>query len=199
MKLRMMAKKSTLYQAASKDSGVVAELNEGDEVEFRRVDKKKKDDPWVEVETAKGEKGFLSGKTRMNLVKRVKLLNESADIYASMSEESEKIGQIAKGDVVWVFESPKISGTQWYRIYTAEKLEGYLTDAAKFKETNENPLGTFRRDTVNSAILVVLGIIVIFVKTNSAAGSWLPILGLATIVFGTVRIGLSVLKYLRAK
>jgi hypothetical protein len=108
-----MAKKSTLYQAASKDSGVVAELNEGDEVEFRRVDKKKKDDPWVEVETAKGEKGFLSGKTRMNLVKRVKLLNESADIYASMSEESEKIGQIAKGDVVWVFESPKISGTQF--------------------------------------------------------------------------------------
>ena len=199
MKLRMMAKKSTLYQAASKDSGVVAELNEGDEVEFRRVDKKKKDDPWVEVETAKGEKGFLSGKTRMNLVKRVKLLNESADIYASMSEETEKIGQIAKGDVVWVFESPKINGTQWYRIYTAEKLEGYLTDAAKFKETNENPLGTFRRNTVNSAIVVALGIIVMFVKTNSATGSWLPILGLATIVFGTVRIGLSVFKYLRAK
>jgi hypothetical protein len=199
MKLRMMAKKTTLYQAASKDSGVVAELNEGDEVEFRHVDKKKKDDPWVEVETDKGEKGFLPGKTRMNLVKRVKLLNESADIYASMSEESEKIGQITKGDAVWVFESPKINGTQWYRIYTAEKLEGYLTDASKFKETNENPLGTFRRDVINSAIVVVLGIIVMFVKTSSATSAWMPILGLATIVFGTVRIGLSVFKYLRAK
>ncbi|HTX78734.1 MAG TPA: SH3 domain-containing protein [Longilinea sp.] len=199
MKLRMMNKKSPLYQAASKDSVVVAELNEGDEVEFRKVDKKKKDDPWVEVETDQGMKGFLPGKTRMNVVKRVKLLNKSADIYASMSDQSEKVGQIAKGDAVWVFESPKVNGVQWYRVYNAEKVEGYLTSDAKFKETDENPRGSFIRDIINAIILVVLGVILMFVNTNSNTGPWIPILGLATIVFGLARVMMVTVKYLKSK
>jgi len=198
MKLRMVSKKTALHQAANNESVVIAELNEGDEVEYVRIEKKK-DDPWVEVKTAKGEKGFISGKSRMNVVKKIRLQSSPVALYAGTSETSEKLGEFKAGDILWLFESPKINGAQWFRVHSSEGLVGYITGSTKIKELEDNPMGGLRREIFNSAILIVLGIVLLFIKTNSSATQLLPILGLATIVFGAVRIAYTLFKYRRSR
>jgi hypothetical protein len=194
----MVSKKTTLHQAASANSLVVAELNEGEEVEYIRIEKKK-DDPWIEVKTGNGDKGFVSGKSRMDVVKKIKLQSSPVVLYASTAETSEKLGEFKSGDILWLFESPKINGAQWFRVHSSEGLVGYISGKTKIKELDDNPVGGQSREIFNSAILVVLGIVLMFVKTSSSFAQWLPILGLATIVFGAVRIAYTLRKYQRAR
>lgn len=172
-------------------------LRKGDVVDTGKVIRKKKDS-WVEVTLAGGQKGFISGNTRIFVVRQIEITSET-ELVAAPVENPKVIKALPKGSVVTAVGVEKNDAGSWYNVKDAEGVEGFITSRAKYRVYQEPTTGGGTRLMVTGAIFAVMGIVFLVTSFQQANSSSTMFLTIGLIGLGAVQLVQGFLQWRKAK
>jgi hypothetical protein len=186
-----------VYSEAKEGAISIFSLRKGDEVETGKVTRKKKES-WVEVTLDSGQKGFISGQTRIFVVRKIELMTET-QMFDAASESAELVKALPKGTVVSAVGVEKEGSNTWYLVREENGEQGYVNGRSKYKAYQEATLGGGKKLIITGGVFAVMGLVflVVSMSQQSTSSSLFLIIGL--IGLGLVQVVQGVLQYRKAK
>jgi uncharacterized protein YgiM (DUF1202 family) len=186
-----------VYSEAKEGAISIFSLRKGDEVETGKVTRKKKES-WVEVTLDSGQKGFISGQTRIFVVRKIELMTET-QMFDTASESAELVKTLPKGTVVSAVGVEKEGSNTWYLVREENGDQGYVNGRSKYKVYQEATLGGGKKLIITGGVFAVMGLVflVVSMSQQSTSSSLFLIIGL--IGLGLVQVVQGVLQYRKAK
>lgn len=172
-------------------------LKKGDIVETGKVIRKKKES-WVEVTLTGGQKGYISGNTRIFVVRQVEISSET-ELVAEPVENPAVLKTLPKGSVVMAMGVEKNDAGSWYKIHDADGTEGYITSRAKYRVYQEPTVSGGTRLMITGAIFAVMGIVFLVTSFQQANTSSTMFLTIGLIGLGIVQLVQGLLQWRKAK
>lgn len=186
-----------VYSEAKEGAISIFSLRKGDEVETGKVTRKKKES-WVEVTLDSGQKGFISGQTRIFVVRKIELMTET-QMFDAASESAELVKALPKGTVVSAVGVEKEGSNTWYLVREENGGEGYINSRSKYKVYQEATLGGGKKLIITGGVFAVMGLVFLFVSMSQQSTSSSLFLIIGLIGLGLVQVVQGVLQYRKAK
>ena len=197
MKAIMVEDVVRVTSEATNEAISIFSLKKGDIVETGKVIRKKKDS-WVEVTTDGGQKGYISGQTRIFVVRQVEITSET-DLVAAPTENPTVLKTLPKGSVVLAMGVEKNEAGSWYKITDSENVEGFINSKAGYRIYNEPTVGGGTRLMITGAIFAVMGIIFLVTSFQQPNASSTMFLAVGLIGLGLVQLVQGFMQWRKAK
>jgi uncharacterized protein YgiM (DUF1202 family) len=186
-----------VYSEAKEGAISIFSLRKGDEVETGKVTRKKKES-WVEVTLDSGQKGFISGQTRIFVVRKIELMTET-QMFDAASESAKLVKALPKGTVVSAVGVEKEGSNTWYLVREENGELGYVNGRSKYKVYQEATLGGGKKLIITGGVFAVMGLVFLFVSISQQSTSSSLFLIIGLIGLGLVQVVQGVLQYRKAK
>jgi hypothetical protein len=142
------------------DEGLsIASVRTGEEMELGKVIRKRKE-AWVEITLASGAKGYISGHTRIFVIKKVQLLSESAEMVESTAEGAAVLRTFAKKDIFEAIGVEKVEGLDWVHVRDTAGKTGYMRQNVKIKVYQEPTRAAGKKMMITGGIFALLGVVI---------------------------------------
>lgn len=180
---------STQVFAAPEDQTIsLTTLHMDDEFEIGKVVRKKRQ-AWVEVTLDSGLHGYISGEAHIFGLRKVQLVESSAEMRAEPSSTSEMIKTISKGDVFFTLRVEKTEEGGWVRVRDLSDMEGYISGKTKIRVMQAATRTEARKTLILGAIMTVVGIafgVVSYLARGTSSTTYYLAIGF--IVFGALQL-----------
>ena len=188
-----------VYAEASDQTLSITSLRKGEEFELGKVSRKKKE-VWVEVILDSGQTGFISGETKIFVIKKVQFFADNIEAHEAPTNESAVIKTYPKKTIVTAvgYESDEAKG--WVKIIDAEGQTGYVRGEAKIRVYQEASVANGKKQMFSGGMFAVLAAaFYIFSLNKGETTSNMSILIVAVFAFGLMQIVQGFLEYNKAK
>lgn len=199
MKVKILDPRVTVYAEMDLNSTPLTQLVADNEVELGGV-KKKEGKDWVAVVLPGGQKGYLSGETKIYPIKQVSLLQKDVDVYTSPSEGSLVKTRLKKGAKFYLAGSAKQDGKDWVKIREFSGSEGYIDGKTRIQMIPEVTKAVGRKNMIYGALWFFGGLIVTvgtYSAASSSGGTYLVTWG--AIIFGAIQFLQGLYQYATSK
>ena len=197
MKAIMVEDVVKVTSEATNEAISIFSLRKGDIVETGKVIRKKKDS-WVEITTDGGQKGYISGQTRIFVVRQVEITSET-ELVAAPTENPTVLKTLPKGSVVLAMGVEKNDAGSWYKVHDSEGVEGFINSKARYRIYNEPTVSGGTRLMVTGAIFAVMGIIFLVTSFQQPNASSTMFLTVGLIGLGLVQLVQGFMQWRKAK
>ena len=197
MRAIMIEESVRVYSEAKEGAISIFSLRKGDEVETGKVIRKKKES-WVEVTLDSGQTGFISGQTRIFVVRKIELMTET-ELLDAPSEKANLIKAMPKGTVVSAIGVEKEDKNVWYLVREENGGQGYVNGRSKYKVYQEATIGGGRKLMITGGVFAVMGLVFLVVSMGQQSTSSSLFLIIGLIGLGLVQVVQGVLQYRKAK
>jgi uncharacterized protein YgiM (DUF1202 family) len=177
----------------------ITSIRKGEEFELGKVTKKKKE-VWVEVTLSSGQTGFISGETKIFVIKKVQFFGDGIEAHESPSKDSPVIKTYPKKTVVTAvgYESDDAKG--WVKILDADGLTGYVRGESKIRVFQEPTKENGKKQMYTGGMFAILAAaFYIFSISKAQSTSNMSILIVAVFAFGLMQLVQGILEYNKAK
>ncbi len=181
----------------SEEALSLTSLKKGDVVETGKVIRKKKLS-WVQVTLSGGQTGYISGQTRIFVIREVELTAETSLLDAP-ADNAAAVTSLPKGTVVSATGVEKNDGGTWYKVTTNTGAEGYISSRAKYRMYQEATTSGGTRLMVTGGIFSVLGIVFLVTSFSQQTTSSSTFLIVGLIGLGIVQLVQGFLQWRKAK
>lgn len=175
----------------------IMSLKKGDVVETGKVIRKKKAS-WVQVTLPGGQTGYISGQTRIFVIRQVELAAE-ANLLAAPAETAAILKTLPKGAILSATGVLDGEGGKWYKVTDTAGTEGYITSRAKYRMYQEPTVSGGTRLMITGGIFTALGILFLVTSFNQQTASSTTFLTVGLIALGLVQLVQGLLQLRRAK
>jgi hypothetical protein len=160
------------------DAISIFSLKKGDIVETGKVIRKKKDS-WVEVTTSSGQTGYISGQTRIFVIRQVELTG-ATDLLNTPSTDATVVKTLPKGGIISAVGVEKNDSGTWYHVTDDAGADGYISSRAKYRVYQVPTTSGATRLMITGAVFAAMGLIFFFTTSDlsSASSSLFLIIGL---------------------
>ncbi len=172
-------------------------VKKGDVVETGKVTRKKKES-WVEVTLPGGQKGFISGATRIFVMRQIELATET-NLMDKPAEDAAVLKACPKGTVLTAVGVEKSDSATWYRVAESNGAEGYINSRAKYRIYQEPTVGGGTRLMITGAIFTFLGIAFLVSSLSQGNNTSSMFLTVGLIVLGGVQLVQGYMQWRKAK
>jgi hypothetical protein len=186
VKARIIEQGSKVYSQQDLYSTPLTELAQGSEVELGGV-KTKAGKAWVSVTLPNGEKGYLTGDTRVFHLKPATLVQNSVNVYAQPSAQSMVRATFRKNAKFLLTETVKQDATAWVKVRDAAGNEGFIEGSTRIKVIPEVTKAVGQRNMLVGALWCIGGTVVTVVTYNIASSS--PSGGTYFVAWGAIIFG----------
>lgn len=186
-----------VYSEAKEGAISIFSLRKGDEVETGKVTRKKKES-WVEVTLDSGQKGYISGQTRIFVIRKIELMTET-ELFDAASEGAALVKALPKGTVVSAIGVEKEDKNTWYLVREESGEQGYVNGRAKYKVYQEATTGGGKKLIITGGIFAAMGLVFLVVSMGQQSTSSSLFLIIGLIGLGLVQVVQGVLQYRKAK
>ncbi|MRS04070.1 SH3 domain-containing protein [bacterium] len=177
----------------------ITSLKKGDEFELGKVSRKKKE-VWVEVTLSSGQTGFITGETKIFVIKKVQFFADNIESHEAPSQESAVIKTYPKKTVVTAVGYESDEGKGWVKIIDADGVTGYVKGEAKIRVYQEATKENGKKQMFSGGMFAVLAAaFYIFSYTKGQTTSNMSILIVAVFAFGLMQVVQGFLEYNKAK
>jgi hypothetical protein len=197
MRAIMIEESVRVYSEAKEGAISIFSLRKGDEVETGKVIRKKKES-WVEVTLDSGQTGFISGQTRIFVVRKIELMTET-ELFDAPSEKANPIKAMPKGTIVSAIGVEKEDKNTWYLVREENGGQGYVNGRSKYKVYQEATIGGGRKLMITGGVFAVMGLVFLVVSMGQQSTSSSLFLIIGLIGLGLVQVVQGVLQYRKAK
>jgi hypothetical protein len=197
MRAIMIEESVRVYSEAKEGAISIFSLRKGDEVETGKVIRKKKES-WVEVTLDSGQTGFISGQTRIFVVRKIELMTET-ELFDAPSEKANLIKAMPKGTIVSAIGVEKEDKNVWYLVREENGGQGYVNGRSKYKVYQEATIGGGRKLMITGGVFAVMGLVFLVVSMGQQSTSSSLFLIIGLIGLGLVQVVQGVLQYRKAK
>ncbi|PKO00848.1 MAG: hypothetical protein CVU43_13770 [Chloroflexi bacterium HGW-Chloroflexi-5] len=188
-----------VYAEASNQTLSITSLKKGDEMELGKVSRKKKE-VWVEVTLDSGQKGFITGETKIFVIKKVQFFSDNIEAHEAPSQESAVIKTYPKKTIVTAVGYESDEGKGWVKIIDAEGLTGYVKGEAKIRVYQEATKENGKKQMFSGGMFAVLAAAFYFFSLNKGEStSNMSILIVAVFAFGLMQVVQGFLEFNKAK
>ena len=197
MRAIMTEESVRVYSEASEGAISIFSLRKGDEVETGKVIRKKKES-WVEVTLDGGQTGYISGQTRIFVVRKIELMTET-ELFETASEGATLVKALPKGTIVSAIGVAKEDKNTWYLVREENGGQGYVNGRSKYKVYQEATTGGGKKLIITGGVFAVMGLVFLFVSMSQQSTSSSLFLIVGLIGLGLVQVVQGVLQYRKAK
>lgn len=177
----------------------ITSLKKGDEFELGKVSRKKKE-VWVEVTLASGQTGFISGETKIFVIKKVQFFADNIEAHEAPSAESAVIKTYPKKTVVTAVGYESDEGKGWVKIIDQDGLTGYVKGESKIRVYQEATKENGKKQMLSGGMFAVLAAaFYIFSMSKEQTNSNMSILIVAVFAFGLMQLVQGFLEFNKAK
>ncbi|MCX6056438.1 MAG: hypothetical protein NTZ74_16305 [Chloroflexi bacterium] len=113
---------------------------------------------WVHATLPTGIVGYISGSTKVFLIKKVQLLAKSTNMQNTPDEAGICIKTLSKGTVLTAIGVDKENGKGWVRVRDPLGVEGYIRGNARIKAYQEITPATSKKTMITGVIIAGFGI-----------------------------------------
>jgi hypothetical protein len=163
MKAILTDETTRIFSEPKEESISIASVRKGEEMELGKVIRKKKE-AWVEITLPSGAVGYIAGGTKIFVIKKVQLLNNTADVYESPSEASKVVKTYVKKDIFDAVGVEKVDNLDWVKVRDESGQIGYVRQNVKIKIYQVPSKSSGKKLMITGGIFAGLGI-VIFVSS----------------------------------
>lgn len=197
MKAIMVEEVVRVISEPSDEALSVFSLKKGDVVETGKVIRKKKVS-WVAVTLPGGQTGYISGQTRIFVIRLVEL-SAATDVMDAPTENPTVIKTLPKGAVVSAVGVEKNDSGTWYHITDDAGTDGYISSRAKYRMYQEPTVTGGTRLMITGGIFAGLGIVFLVSSFSQATTSSSLFLVVGLIGLGVVQVVQGFLQRRKAK
>jgi hypothetical protein len=172
-------------------------IKKGEVVETGKVTRKKKES-WVEVTLPGGQKGFISGATRIFVMRQIELTAET-NLLDKATEDATVIKTCPKGTIFTAVGVEKSDSATWYHVTESEGGDGYINSRSKYRIYQEATVGGGTRLMITGGIFIVLGVAFLVSSLSQGSNSSSMFLTVGLIALGGVQFVQGFLQWRRAK
>jgi uncharacterized protein YgiM (DUF1202 family) len=186
----ILTNESTAVYAAPDDQTIsIATLHLDEEFEIGRVMRKKRQ-TWVEVTLDSGVKGYIKGVEHIFALRKVQLVDSSAEMRSEASAASNLIRTLSKGDAFFTLRVVKTDEGGWVRVRDLNNTEGYISGKTKIRVVQAATRADARKMLILGAIMAVIGILfgVGSYLSQAANNTIYYYLAIGFIVFGVMQL-----------
>lgn len=177
----------------------ITSLKKGDEFELGKVSRKKKE-VWVEVTLDSGQKGFITGETKIFVIKKVQFFADGIEAHETPAQENPVIKTYPKKTVVTAVGYESDEGKGWVKIVDAEGLTGFVRGESKIRVYQEPTKENGKKQMFSGGIFAVLAAVFYFFSLgNAQSTSNMSILIVAVFAFGLMQLVQGILEFNKAK
>jgi hypothetical protein len=177
----------------------ITSLKKGDEFELGKVSRKKKE-VWVEVTLDSGQIGFITGETKIFVIKKVQFFADGIEAHETPSPESAVIKTYPKKTVVTAVGYESDEGKGWVKIIDSEGLTGFVKGESKIRVYQEPTKANGKKQMFSGGVFSILAAIFYISSLNKAQStSNMSILIVAVFAFGLMQLVQGILEYTKAK
>ena len=188
-----------VYAEASNQTLSITTLKKGDEVELGKVSRKKKE-VWVEITLDSGQTGFISGETKIFVIKKVQFFSDNIEAREAPSAESAVIKTYPKKTIVTAVGYESDEGKGWVKIIDESGLTGYVKGEAKIRVYQEASKANGKKQMLSGGVFAVLAVaFYFFTSSQGENASNMSILIVAVFAFGLMQVVQGYLEYNKAK
>lgn len=188
-----------VYAEASNQTLSITTLKKGEEIELGKVSRKKKE-VWVEVTLDSGQTGFISGETKIFVIKKVQFFADNIEAHESPSNESAVIKTYPKKTIVTAVGYESDEGKGWVKIIDAEGLTGYVRGESKIRVYQEATKENGKKQMFTGGMFAFLAAaFYIFSISKGQTTSNMSILIVAVFAFGLMQLVQGFLEFNKAK
>jgi hypothetical protein len=166
-------------------------------VETGKVTRKKKES-WVEVTLDNGQTGYISGQTRIFVVRKIELMTET-ELFDAASEGATLVKSLPKGTIISAIGVAKEDKNTWYLVREENGGQGYVSGRAKYKVYQEATTGGGKKLIITGGVFAIMGLVFLFVSMSQQSTSSSLFLIIGLIGLGLVQVVQGVLQYRKAK
>lgn len=175
----------------------IMSLKKGDIVETGKVTRKKKSS-WVQVILPGGQTGYISGQTRIFVIRQVELAAET-NLLSAPAETAAILKSLPKGSILSATGVVDGEGGKWYKVTDASNNEGYIPGRSKYRMYQEATVSGGTRLMITGGIFTALGILFLVTSFNQQTASSTTFLTVGLIALGVVQLVQGFLQLRRAK
>ena len=172
-------------------------LKKGDIVETGKVIRKKKVS-WVAVTLPGGQTGYISGQTRIFVIRQVELSTET-EVMDAPSDAPKILKSLPKGTVISAVGVDKNDSGTWYHVTDNAGTDGYISSKSKYRMYQEPTMSGGTRLMVTGGIFAALGIVFLVTSLSQATSSSSLFLVVGLIGLGVVQFVQGFLQWRKAK
>ena len=172
-------------------------LKKGDIVETGKVIRKKKVS-WVAVTLPGGQTGYISGQTRIFVVRQVELSMET-ELLDAPSESPTVLKTLPKGTVLSAVGVEKNDHGTWYHVSDNAAIDGYITSKTKYRMYQEPTVSGGVKLMITGGIFAILGVIFLISSFSQTTTSSSLFLVVGLIGLGGVQLVQGFLQWRKAK
>lgn len=177
----------------------ITSLKKGEEFELGKVSKKKKE-VWVEVTLASGQTGYITGETKIFVIKKVQFFADNIEAHESPSLDSAVIKTYPKKTVVTAVGYEKDEAKGWVKIIDADGLTGYVRGEAKIRVYQEATKENGKKQMFSGGMFAILAAaFYIFSLNQGQTANNMSILIVAVFAFGLMQLVQGSLEFNKAK
>ncbi len=200
MKARIIEQPAKIYGEADMNSPALMELAIGRELELGAVTKKDGKD-WVAVTLPTGQRGYVSGDTRIYHIKRATLLQGKATVFVEPKAQSIIKTELQKNAQFYLLDVIKQENREWVKVRDLSGNEGFIDGATKIKvgpETAKATKAAGRKNMLYGALWLIGGIVVTVVSYSAASGGGTYLITWGAIIFGGFQFVQGLYQYMTA-
>lgn len=196
MKAILTDEQAPVFPSMEENSISIATFHKGEEMELGKV-VKKKGQSWVEVVLPGDQKGYISGDTKIFIVRLARIMANSTDMMDAPSTSANVLKSLTKGAPITVVFVEKMEDGNWFKICDETGAQGYIPTSVKLRAVQEITRSGAIRNMVAGFIFTAVGVLLTLQYARTEESSNLNVISYAVIFFGVFQLGQGIFEYIR--
>jgi uncharacterized protein YgiM (DUF1202 family) len=159
---------------------------------------RKKGKVWVEIALPGGQKGYISGETKIFSVRKATLISKTADMLESAEKSAAVIKTLLKGAQVTVTAVEKKEDGTWFKSTDDTGTTGYISSAAKLRVVPEYTRPAAIKSILTGLLFIIIGVVLTIMNAKVQQGNGMIYISYAVVFFGLLQAGQGAVEYYKA-
>jgi len=199
MKGILVEEEIKVFAEPSNQTLSITSIRKGEEFDLGKVSKKKKE-VWVEVTLGSGQTGYISGETKIFVIKKVQFFGDGIEAHEAPSKDSLVIKTYPKKTVVTAVGYESDEGKGWVKILDADGLTGFVRGESKIRVYQEPTKENGKKQMYTGGMFAILAAaFYIFSVSKAQSANNMSILIVAVFAFGLMQLVQGILEFNKAK
>lgn len=197
MKARILDSQVKVYGSMDDKEPSIASLSKGMEIEFGGAIKRA-GRVWVPVTLTGGQKGYITGETRIFAIREGALMQNLVDIHEQASAESPVKQQLKRNDRIIIEEVIKESDERWVRVRDMNGNEGFIHGDTRIRVIQQKTKAMGKKNVLTGVMWLVIGVLIAFSGSSITSGGSFKLLGYLALLFGAGMLIMGLIQFLTA-
>ncbi len=198
MKAMVIDDQIKVYSSTDANSVSIASLPKGSEINYVGT-KKSAGKMWIQIALSTGQPAFISGDTRIHIIREGSIMQNNVELHAQPSSESLVKSQLALKTKVFILEVVKGDGVDWVRVRDGSGSEGYIQGTTRIRLEQQRTKASGRRSMVSGAMWLAAGLVIVFSQSAQTPGGGYIYLGYGALAFGAIMFISGIYQYVTAQ